>query len=129
MEINRDFINKEFKGKIDVQYYHKIFSEGKEIKAEWMLEPQKPENLVEDIFRKMLKSIGIPDDKFISQNRRRHRSRIKKCLWKTTLKKYLLSPLNLIRLMIIRAIRFSFNVLQINNYDIVFMDICRYLKV
>ncbi len=69
MEIDKDFIYKEFKDKIDVQYYHKIFSEGKEIKAEWMLEPQKPENLVEDIFRKMLKSIGIPDDKFISQNR------------------------------------------------------------
>ncbi len=69
MEINRDFINKEFKSKIDIQYFHKVFSESKEIKAEWMLEPQKPENLVEDIFRKILKSIDIPDDKFISQNR------------------------------------------------------------
>lgn len=69
MEIDKEFIYKELKGKVDVQYYHKIFSEGKEIKAEWMLEPQKPENLVEDTFRKILKNIGIPADKFLSQNR------------------------------------------------------------
>lgn len=69
MQINQDWIINEIKKKIDVQYFHKIFSENKKIKPEWMLERQKPENLVEDIFRKILKEINIPEKQLVSQSR------------------------------------------------------------
>ncbi len=69
MQIDENFILKEMKNKLDIQYYHKIFNEQREIKTEWMLEPQKPENLVEDVFRKILNELNIPDNRTISQNR------------------------------------------------------------
>ncbi len=67
--IDENFIVNEIKKKLDVQYYNKVIDEIKEIKPEWMLQPQKPENLVEDIFRKMLKLLKIPEDKIVSQQR------------------------------------------------------------
>jgi len=69
MQIDENFILKEMKNKLDVQYYHKVFNEQREIKTEWMLEPQKPENLVEDVFRKILNGLNILDNRIVSQNR------------------------------------------------------------
>ncbi|KKM97996.1 hypothetical protein LCGC14_1162440 [marine sediment metagenome] len=69
MEFNEDFIIEEIKNKLDIQYYHNVFDDHKEIKGEWMLETQKPENLVEDIFRKMLIILQIPENKIVSQSR------------------------------------------------------------
>ncbi len=69
MEFDEDFIIKEIKSKLDVQYYHNVFDDNKRILGEWMLETQKPENLVEDIFRKMLNILQIPENKIVSQSR------------------------------------------------------------
>ncbi len=69
VQIDQNFIIDEIKKKIDFQYYHKVFTENKRIKAEWMLEGQKPENLVEDIFRKILTNLNIPENQVISQSK------------------------------------------------------------
>ena len=69
MKITEDKIVKFIKDKIDIQYHYNVFKQKKEIKPEWMSEAQKPESLVEQLFIKLLKSLEIPENQIISQNR------------------------------------------------------------
>ncbi|MFX1257007.1 MAG: Eco57I restriction-modification methylase domain-containing protein [Promethearchaeota archaeon] len=69
MNVDKDFISTELKNKIDIQYHFRVFQEGKKIKPEYMIEPQKPEDLVGQIFTKLLKILKIPDTQVVAQNR------------------------------------------------------------
>ncbi|MBA7505121.1 hypothetical protein ES706_03784 [subsurface metagenome] len=69
MIIDEDFILEEIKQRIDIQYYYKVLKDKKEIKPEWMLEEQKPESFVEQIFLNILRILKIPEKQIISQNR------------------------------------------------------------
>ncbi|MFW9875035.1 MAG: Eco57I restriction-modification methylase domain-containing protein [Candidatus Thorarchaeota archaeon] len=69
MKITNDKIVKFIKNKIDIQYHFNVFKQKKEIKTEWMSEAQKPESLIDQLFIKLLKSLEIPENQIISQNR------------------------------------------------------------
>lgn len=68
-KIDNDYIISKIKERIDIDYYDKVIQENREIKPEWMLEPQKPESLVEQVFNDILLELDIPSNSIISQNR------------------------------------------------------------
>jgi len=67
--VDKEFISSQIKDRLKLEYYNNVFSNKKEIKPDWMVEAQKPENLVEDIFREILKGLEIPPASIVSQNR------------------------------------------------------------
>lgn len=69
MKVDNDFILSEIKNRVDIQYHYKVFNEKKLVKPEWMIEAQKRENLVEQIFLKILRVLEVPDNLIISQTR------------------------------------------------------------
>lgn len=69
MTFDKEHLVSKIKEKTKIQYHDKILKEGKKIKAEWMTNPQKPENLVGDIFDELLTLLKIPNESIITQTR------------------------------------------------------------
>lgn len=69
MNLSYENIAEQLKAKVKIEYQEKVFTEGKEIKPEWMIEPQKPESLIDQLFISLIKNLDIPKNKIISQSK------------------------------------------------------------